>query len=758
MTRKGQASRSKKSASLPTKDEILEFIQSASGRVGKREIARAFNIKGAQRVELKQLLRQMADDGLISGSRKRFRRRGELPSVTIIEITEQDEDGELICRPARWQSEQEGEPPRVLLVQRKGRRQTGPAPGLGDRALVRVSPLDGAGEGGVTYRAELIRRLPRESRRLLGIYRAVPDRGGVIDPIDRKQLKEWPVPKGDEGGATDGELVRFEISTSGRLGLAKAKVIACLGNPDDQRATSLIAIESFNLPHEFPAAIDEELGALQPPTLSGREDLRKLPLITIDPSDARDHDDAVWAAPDDDPRNQEGFVIIVAIADVAHYVHPMSVIDRQALKRGNSVYFPDRVVPMLPERISNDLCSLREGEERPCLAVRMSFDKDGRKRHHRFVRAIMRSAARLSYVEAQAAIDGRPNERTGPIVAPVLKPLWKAYAALKGARDARGPLDLDLPERKIILDSHGRVSAIHVPERLDAHRLIEEFMIQANVAAAETLERNRAAVIYRVHDAPGQEKLAALRDFLKTLDIKIAKSGALKPQHFNRVLQQVRGTELDELVSEVVLRSQAQAEYSAENAGHFGLNLRRYAHFTSPIRRYADLFVHRSLIRALRLGDGGLADDEIARIDEVAAQISETERRAQAAERDTVDRLIALHLADQIGAYFQGRVSGVTRSGLFVRLTGTGADGFVPISTIGNDYFIHDETHYKIVGERSGETFRLGDLVEVRLVEAIPSAGALRFEIMSEGRREKPRTSRRKTPVRATRHRGRRRH
>lgn len=743
MTRKGRQSGSKISFSLPTKDEILDFIQSAPGTVGKREIARAFNIKGAQRIDLKRLLKEMSDSGLIAGSRKKLRQPGVLPSVTVIELTEQDEHGELIGRPARWESEEDGPPPRILLVPRTGRRAIGPTPGLGDRALVRVSPVEDPGDDGVAYRADLIKRLPREQRRLLGIYRAVPDRGGVIDPIDKKQLKEWPVPKGDEGEATDGELVRFEISKSGRFGLSKAKVIACLGNPEDQRATSLIAIEAYGLPNEFPSAIDQELGSLDAPSLSGREDLRDIPLITIDPSDARDHDDAVWAAPDDDPKNPEGFIIIVAIADVAHYVRPKSLIDREGLRRGNSVYFPDRVVPMLPEQISNDLCSLREGEDRPCLAVRMAFDKTGRKRGHRFVRGLMRSAARLSYEEAQAAIDGRPTERTAPLLDPILRPLWRAYAALQKARIARGPLDLDLPERKILLDDKGRVSAIQTPERLDAHRLIEECMIQANVAAAEALEGTRAPVIYRVHDAPSEEKLAALRDFLSTLDIKVAKSGTLKPQHFNRVLQQVRDTGFDELVSVVVLRSQAQAEYNAVNSGHFGLNLRRYAHFTSPIRRYADLFVHRSLIRALGLGAGGLSDDEIARIDTIATTISETERRAQAAERDTVDRLISSHLADQIGARFQGRISGVTGSGLFIRLADTGADGFVPISTIGNDFFIFDETHYKLSGERSGETYRLGDGVEVRLVEAIPSAGALRFEILSEGKLEKPAKARR---------------
>ncbi|GBF25287.1 ribonuclease R [bacterium MnTg02] len=738
MARKGRTGDSNKSPGLPTKDEILEFIQSASGTVGKREIARAFNIKGAQRIDLKQLLRQMADDGLLSGSRKRLRQPGALPSVTVIEIFEIDEHGEHIGRPVSWDGEQHGSPPRVLLVARQGRRGSGPPPGVGDRALVRLSPSDQSEDDSIAYRAQLIKRLPRERQRLLGIYRAVPGRGGVIDPIDRRQLKEWPVPKGDEGEATDGELVRFEIAKPGRFGSTKAKVIDCLGNPDGQKSTSLIAIESFNLPNEFPPTVIEEIATLKTPTISGREDLRDIPLITIDPADAKDHDDAVWAGPDDDPKNSGGFVVLVAIADVAEYVRPSSAIDKEGLKRGNSVYFPDRVVPMLPERISNDLCSLREGEDRPCLAVRMTFDKSGRKRKHLFVRGLMRSAARLSYEEAQAAIDNQPNDQTGPLLETILKPLWQAYTALRQARNDREPLDLDLPERKIILDDEGRVSAIHTPERLDAHRLIEAFMIQANVAAAEALENKNAPVIYRVHDAPGEEKLTALRDFLATLHIKIAKSGPLKPQQFNSVLRQVRGGEFDQLVNEVILRTQAHAEYSASNCGHFGLNLRRYAHFTSPIRRYADLFVHRSLIRALGLGAGGLSDNEIARIDETATTISETERRAQAAERDTVDRLIASYLADQIGARFQARIAGVTRSGLFVRLAETSADGFIPISTVGNDYFVFDETHLKLIGERSGETYRLGDQVEVRLVEAIPSAGALRFELLSEGKQEKP--------------------
>jgi len=459
-----------------------------------------------------------------------------------------------------------------------------------------------------------------------------------------------------------------------------------------------------------------------------------VPLVTIDPPDAKDHDDAVHAEPDPDPANKGGFIVHVAIADVAFYVRPGSALDRDALIRGNSVYFPDRVVPMLPERISNDLCSLVPGEARGALAVRMVIGPDGRKRSHTFHRVLMRSAAKLAYAQAQAAIDGQPDDITGPLLASVLKPLYAAYDAVKRARDERSPLELDLPERKILLKSDGTVDRVIVPQRLDAHRLIEEFMILANVAAAETLEKKALPLIYRVHDEPSLEKVHALQEFLKTLDIPFAKSGALRPSLFNRVLAQVQGQDHEPLVNEVVLRSQAQAEYSAENYGHFGLNLRRYAHFTSPIRRYADLVVHRALIRALGLGEGALPDSETPEhLSEVAAQISLTERRAMKAERETADRLIAHHLADRVGASFQGRISGVTRAGLFVKLDDTGADGLIPIRTLGTEYYNYDETRHALVGSRSGAMHRLGDVVDVRLVEAQPVAGALRFELLSEG-------------------------
>jgi ribonuclease R len=357
----------------------------------------------------------------------------------------------------------------------------------------------------------------------------------------------------------------------------------------------------------------------------------------------------------------------------------------------------------------------------------------------------MRSAAKLHYAQAQAAINGKADAKTQPLLESVLKPLWQAYAILKAGRDRRAPLDLDLPERKIILDGRGRVAQVTVPERLDAHRLIEEFMIQANVAAAEALEAVKFPLIYRIHDSPSAEKTLALAEFLQSLGIAAPKNGFVRPSQFNRVLERAKGMEYEELLNEVVLRSQSQAEYSPANLGHFGLNLRRYAHFTSPIRRYADLIVHRALIRGLRLGEGGLGEDDAGKLGQMAGHISQMERKAMSAERETVDRLIAYFLAERVGEVFPARISGVTRTGLFVKLAETGADGYIPASSLGRDFYRHVENAHALIGERTGESFRLGDSVQVRLREAHPSAGALRFEMMSDGKfSEKLSTKRRK--------------
>ena len=725
----------KRDSGFPTTDAIVAFIRTNPGKVGTREIAREFGLKNAERAELKRILRELADKGTISKRGKEISEPDILPATLLADITGRDGDGELIAIPAEWDEVESGEPPKIRIHIPR-RPQPGTAAGVGDRALLRVEKLEEHDPAGTIYRGRVIRVIDHAKTRVLGIFRAAPGGGGRLIPVDKKQAgRELNIASADSKGAEDGDLVSVDLVRSRGFGLASGKVKERFGSVASEKAISLIAIHAHEIPQAFSPAAIREAEEAKPAILKGREDWRDVPLVTIDPVDAKDHDDAVHAEPDRNPNNKGGYIVNVAIADVAFYVRTGSALDRDALLRGNSVYFPDRVVPMLPERISNDLCSLVPHQPRGALAVRMVIGSDGRKRAHSFHRILMRSAAKLNYAQVQAAIDGRPDEATGPLLGPILKPLYDAYAVIKRARDEREPLDLDIPERKILLKADGTVDRVIVPERLDAHRLIEEFMILANVAAAETLEKKTLPLIYRVHDEPTFEKVHALQEFLKTLDLPFAKSGVLRPSMFNRVLAQVKGHDAESLVNEVVLRSQAQAEYSAENYGHFGLNLRRYAHFTSPIRRYADLVVHRALIRSLGLGEGALPEAETAeRLSEVAAEISVTERRAMKAERETADRLIAHFLADRIGATFQGRISGVTRAGLFVKLTDTGADGLIPIRTLGTEYFNYDETRHALVGSRSGAMHRLGDVVDVRLVEAAPVAGALRFELLSEGK------------------------
>jgi ribonuclease R len=764
---------------MPSREDILAFISrereaarqagaAQPQKIGKREIARAFGIRGDDKILLKKILKELELEGEIKRSRAGLHEKGVLPQIVLVDIVSRDRDGDLIATPAEWE-EDLGPLPRIVIFAprkpRPGAHAHVVAAGLGDRALVRVSPSHET--GGPAYSGRVVKLLSRAAKRVLGVFREDPRTGGGrVMPVDKKlRDKEFRVSEADRGEARDGDLVSVETLSRGRLGLPVAKVRERLGSMNSEKAISLIAINIHNIPDLFRPETIEASEAAKPARMEAegfrREDWRSLPLLTIDPPDAKDHDDAVHAEPDDAPDNPEGFVVTVAIADVSYYVRPGGALDREALDRGNSVYFPDRVVPMLPERISNDLCSLRQGEDRPALACRMRIGKDGHKLDHSFHRVMMRSAAKLSYVQAQDAIDGRADETTGPLLDSALKPLWRAYAAVKLSREKRGPLDLDLPERKILLKPDGAVDRVLTPQRLDAHKLIEEFMILANVAAAETLEAEKSHLIYRAHDEPSVEKLNALSEFLATIGIKLAKGQVLKPMQFNEILAKVRGTEHENVVNEIVLRTQAQAEYVAENYGHFGLHLRRYAHFTSPIRRYADLIVHRALVRALDLGPGGLLEMGREHLAEIAARISAAERRAMAAERETNDRLIATFLAESIGASFEGRIAGVTHAGLFVKLADTGADGFVPAASLGGDFYRYEEAHHALIGARSGETYQLGDAVTVKLVEAAPFAGALRFEMVSEGKsragragaiktkgarsRAAPKTSRRRT-------------
>jgi ribonuclease R len=727
-----------RTGSLPSKAEILDFIRSSPRKVGKREIAQAFGIRGPAKIALKSLLKELSRDGEVErSSGRRLAPRGEVPDVVMVEVTGVDRDeGEALARPLDWESE---EPPPAIRI----RAERGAvALSAGDRALVRVDRREAG-----TIVARLMRRIEAAPEKVLGVYQRSHD-GGRLIPTEKKIRTEFVVAAGNAGGAQPGELVLAEALPGRRMGLPQARIVERLGDMANPKAASLIAIHTHDIPVEFSEAALAQAKRARPAAMDKREDLRPLPLVTIDGEDARDFDDAVFAEPDDDPKNENGFHLVVAIADVAWYVRPGDALDRAAQLRGNSVYFPDRVVPMLPERLSNDLCSLRPREDRPVLAVHIWIDAQGNKRRHRFVRGMMHSAARLTYDEAQAAADGVQGKMPSELKTRVVDPLFAAYHALSKARRARGTLDLDLEELKVILDDSGKVQKIEPRSRFDSHRLIEEFMIVANVCAAETLEEHRLPCMYRVHDQPSQEKVDALRGVLAPLGFKLAKGQVLRPAQFMRILDWAADKPYRHMVDELVLRSQAMAVYSPDNLGHFGLALTRYAHFTSPIRRYADLLVHRALIEGLGFGEGGLFEGGAIDFHGVAEHISNTERRAAAAERDARNRYVAAYLANRIGGRFPGRVTGVAKFGIFVALDGIGADGLVPVGSLTDDFYRHDPERHRLEGQRSGRVFTLGDRVEVRLAEANPVTGGLLFELLEGGRvparegRDKPRHDR----------------
>ncbi|QYX57695.1 ribonuclease R [Roseovarius sp. SCSIO 43702] len=707
---------------LPSKDDILRWIADNPTETSKRDIARAFGIKGAARIDLKRMLKELEEEGHLEKRKKTYRDPDRLPPVALLRVGEPDGDGDLFAHPLEWQGE--GEAPRVLVVPKAG----DPALGEGDRVLMRLSAVEGEDHA---YEGRLIRRIGTNPRKILGIFRKGAE-GGRILPIDKGQDKEWSVASEATQDAKDGELVEAEqAGPKGRMGLPRARIVARLGDPSQPKAVSLIAIHQHGIPDEFPDEVIAEADAMKPAGLKGREDLRDLPLVTIDPSDARDHDDACYAHADDDPKNEGGHVIWVAIADVAHYVTAGSALDREARKRGNSSYFPDRVVPMLPDRLSGDLCSLHEGVPRACIAVRMQVDAKGQKIGHRFVRGLMRSPASLNYQEVQAAMDGEPNAKCAELLEDVIRPLYAAHDALKHARAERQPLDLNLPERKVVLSEEGKVLSVNFADRLEAHKLIEEFMILANVAAAETLVAKKSPLLFRVHEEPSPEKLDSLREVAEAAGLTLAKGQVLRTAHLNALLHGAAGTDHSEQVNMATLRAMTQAYYSPSNFSHFGLSLRAYAHFTSPIRRYADLIVHRALITAHGWGDDGLSPADLERLEQTAQHISETERRSMVAERDTNDRYLAAFLSERVGEEFTGRVSGIARFGAFVRLDETGADGLVPMRSLGREYFRFDADAATLTGADSGRQIGLGDRVTVRLAEAAPVTGGIAFDLVS---------------------------
>jgi ribonuclease R len=653
-----------------------------------------------------------------------------MPDTAVVRITGTDRDGDALARPVEWERAA-GPPPMILMhPERQGTAALAP----GERVLVRLKPM-----GPGRYEARTLRRISETPGRILGVFRRGRTENRIV-PTDRRSKAEWVVPAGQENGAEPDEIVLAEpVAQHLHLGLKPARVLERLGKLGDARSISLIAIHTHDIPQTFPEAALDEAKRARGVRLGSRTDLRDIPLITIDGADARDFDDAVFAEPD--PDNAGGFRLIVAIADVAYYVKPGSALDHAAGIRGNSVYFPDRVVPMLPEALSNGWCSLRPNEDRGCLFVEMRIDRAGHKTSHRFGRGLMRSAARMTYEEVQAAEDAHDD-----LGLPLVQ-LYAAFRALLAARQERGTLDLDLPERKVVLDDQGHVASVSPRPRLDSHRLIEEFMVLANVAAAEELERLRKPCMYRVHAPPSDEKLDALRGFLSTLGISLPPGDQVHPRDFDRVLRRYAGTPESQLISEVMLRSQSQAAYSPDNIGHFGLALPRYAHFTSPIRRYADLLVHRALIKGLRLGRDGLSDEQAAAFPDIGDRITETERRAQQAEREAIDRYLTAFMAARIGGRFAARISGVTRFGLFVTVTETGASGIVPFAALPDDYWHHDEREQTLTGRRTQKVFRLAQEVDVLLSEANPVTGGMVFHVLEGDDRARTVGSGNRTPA-----------
>ena len=717
---------------LPSPERVAEWVVENPDLSSVRDIAAAFGVKGRDRAELRRMVREMEGDGRIDRAERR-RDSGGLPPVGVLAIRGHSPDGGVIAVPIAWR----GEGPAPSIVLRGGRAAS---LGEGDRVLARISR---SGDGERDWEASVIHRIASAPRPELGVFRK-HKRGGSVMPADKRRRGWWTVPDGQSGGAKDGELVEVRPLDAGHRGdgPSPARIVSRHGAG---AGMSAIAIREHGIPQDFSAKALAEAEGLGTADMDGREDLTDLPLATIDPPDARDHDDAVWAHPDGEADNPGGFVVWVAIADVSHYVRPGGAIDAEARRRGNSTYFPDRVVPMLPERLSADLCSLRSGAVRPCVAVRMRIGADGEMVERRFVRGLMKSVASLNYREVQDAIDGRPSERCAPLMERVVRPLFEAYAALAAARERRQPLDLDIPERRVRVGDSGKVLSVGREERLESHRLIEEFMILANVAAAQTLAQRGAPLLYRVHEKPTAEKTSALRRFVLSQGLKAPRGRQASTESLNGLIEQAAQAGAAEAVGMSVLRSMAQARYTPANCGHFGLALDAYAHFTSPIRRYADLLVHRALAAAHGWEGGGAApgaqDDH--GLAEAGEWLSQTERRSACAERDTLDRYLAQHLSKRVGRAFEGRISGVASFGAFVCLDETGAHGLLHVRDLGYEYFEFDRAAGELVGEQTGAAVRAGMRVRVRLEEAEPVSGALRFGLLdieaaqSSGRRRR---------------------
>jgi ribonuclease R len=598
-----------------------------------------------------------------------------------------------------------------------------------DRVMVRITGKDRRGR----LEGDVVEVLQRNTHRVVGRFHHESGVSFVV-PDNKRITHDIAVPEQQAGGAVNGQIVTVEIiEQPAKRSRPVGHVVEVLGEHMAPGMEIDIAIRSYDIPEAWPEAVTEEIqvygAGVAEADKEGRTDLRSLPLVTIDGEDARDFDDAVYCE-----RTQAGWRLIVAIADVSHYVQPGTALDREAETRGNSVYFPERVIPMLPEVLSNGLCSLNPEVDRLCMVCEMQISEEGKITRSRFIEGVMRSQARLTYTEAAAIVvenDKAVRARYKPLV-PHLEELYRLYHVLRTAREARGAIDFESTETRIVFGSERKIERIVPLVRNDAHKLIEECMIAANVASARFLVRHKIPTLFRVHGAPDAEKVEEVREFLKELGLPLSRSKKPSAKDYASLLQKVRGRPDEHLINTVLLRSLPRAEYSPHNIGHFGLAHEKYLHFTSPIRRYPDLLVHRAIRHVLA---GGKAEEfayDNANMQVFGDQCSLTERRADDATRDAVDWLKCEYMLDKIGETYAGIISSVTSFGIFVELQAIYVEGLVHVTALGNDYYRYDPAKHRLIGDRTSQIYRLGDLVTVKVVQVNLDERKIDFELVQK--------------------------
>jgi len=683
--------------SIPSRNDIAAVMESAGQPLTLAALATKLRIKpGSPSESLQKRLRAMVRDGQLLRNRAReYCLTRDLDLVTGVIQAHRDGFGFL--------APDDGSEDVYLAASEMSSLWNR------DRIAVRVSPSPRGGREG-----RLVEVLERVTNEVVGTFGR--DKGIDVIVCEGESEARVLIPRGQSAGARSGDVVRAAIvqHPTGRTD-AIGQVIRVVGRFDDPGIQTDIAILSHGLPDEWPDAVQRDVGTLPATVRSSakrdRVDLRKYPLVTIDGADAKDFDDAIYCE-----RRGGGWRLIVAIADVSHYVEPDTALDREALARGTSVYFPDRVLPMLPEALSNGLCSLRPRVDRLCLACDMEVSSKGEVTRSQFYEGVMRSTERLTYSEAERILSGKIDDKRVALRAQ-LEPLREVYRAFAGRRRRRGAIDFDLPQTAIELDDRGRVSDVHVVERLITHKIIEECMIAANVEAAKRIRKARIPGLYRVHDGPDADRIEELTVFLQGLGLKLSSPSQIRPRDLSRLIESVAGRPEAEIIETVILKSMSRAHYQPRNVGHFGLALPSYSHFTSPIRRYPDLLLHRAIKQLLRRGKAQGFRYTLQEMERLGEHCSRAERRADEAVWQVEERLKCAYLQDRIGDEFDVLVTGITSFGLFVRLPDLQIDGLVHVTALPRDNYHQTAAGTALTGERTGTTFRLTDRLKVKLIK-----------------------------------------